>query len=234
MIAIISAMPEELECIRADLSTPKVATWAGGETMEGSLWGKHVVLALSGVGKALAAMTVQHIADRFRPSALLFTGLAGALNPNYQIGDIVLARDCLQHDLDAITLGFSRGEVPYTGLRILNADEKLLLRASTFQGGSLNGTKCQVHLGRVLTGDQFISHQNRSSLSYSLEDLQGDAIEMEGASVALVATLHKIPFLLIRTISDRADGSATKDFAAFLPIASQQSRAMLKHLLADD
>ena len=187
------------------------------------MFGKKVVVVKCGVGKVFAALTTQKLIDFYTPEFLVFTGVAGALNPDYEIGDIVLAEDCVQHDLDATGIGIPRGTIPYTNHRFFSSDENLINKAAK------TPTAHTIHIGRILTGDQFLT--DSSSLEYLTSEFQGDAVEMEGASVGFTCTLNHIPFLLIRTISDKADHSATADFTGFVKEVSKNSLGVLKHLL---
>jgi 5'-methylthioadenosine/S-adenosylhomocysteine nucleosidase len=171
-------------------------------------------------------MLTQHLIDKYSPSALVFTGLAGGLNPKLEVGDIVLGTDCVQHDMDARAMGIPRGQIPYTEIRFLKSDQTLLDCAKTFVSDDIS-----IHRGRILTGDQFISRSNDGLYDYMLTELKGDAVDMEGASVAVVATLNQIPFLLVRTISDKADDESLQNFTNFLPLASKRSAELICHVL---
>jgi len=188
--------------------------------------GRDLVIAKSGVGKTLSAMLCQRLIDLYNPSSVIFTGIAGALNPHYRLGDTVLAEDCMQYDLNAKLRGTKRGQVPFTKYRIIPCDRRLLELASDFQPE--NG---ELHRGRVLTGDSFFTESEDLSYAYMREELKGDAVEMEGASVGLVALVNKIPFLLIRTISDLADGKLNIKIIKFLRRASRNSCACLRHIV---
>ena len=169
-------------------------------------------------------MLCQHLIDVCAPGQILFTGVAGALNPSLEIGDTVIARDCIIHDMDATALGFKRGEIPQSPYRVISCDAELVARAAAVKPLSGN-----VLIGRVLTGDQFVSSvETRNELRTTLG---GDAAEMEGASVGLVATVNRVPFLLIRTISDKADGQAHINFNAFLKFASRNSWHYLRAIV---
>ena len=183
-----------------------------------------LAVAVSGVGKAMAAMTTEFLVSRFSPRGIVMVGLAGALAKELNIGDLVLARDAIQYDLDASPLGFEPGEVPYSSHRFILSDSRLLEVARRF-----SPPEGRLHLGRILTGDRFIADPvDRSALATRFE---GDAVEMEGAAAGLVARIHDIPFLLARTISDSADGAAPKSFNRFLSRASRQSEALIRFLL---
>ncbi|MDR1316698.1 MAG: 5'-methylthioadenosine/adenosylhomocysteine nucleosidase [Spirochaetales bacterium] len=226
MIAIIGAMDGEIAEFLAVLESKKEEKWTDFTFYTGTIEGRDVLVVKSGVGKVMAALAAQHIIDAYSPEALIFSGLAGGLNPNLEIGDTLVAEDCIQHDLNAISLGFKRGEVPYSPYRILGCDKKLVDLAM----GCVPEIG-KVLKGRILTGDQFITNRTLKSLQYLYDDLAGDAVEMEGAAVGLVATVNRVPFLLIRIISDRADTYAHMDFASFLPRASRTSLQFIRHIL---
>src|SRR5690606_31155766 len=179
-----------------------------------------------GVGKVLSTCVAQRLIDTYAPKALLLTGICGALAPHLAIGDVVIGSEYLQHDLDVEPLGFPRGQIPYTDLRVIRADRTLLEIASSYQSEDH-----AVHIGRILTGDQFLTSAERETHRYLTEELQGAVVEMEGASIATVAYINAVPFLAIRTVSDRANEEAHLDFEKFLPVASENSFELVRHLL---
>ncbi len=225
-IGIIGSMDAEIEHYLENSEPKKTTDWNGITFHEAGLFGKDTVIVKSGVGKVFAAMVCERLIDEYSPGAVVFTGVAGALNPVLDIGDVVLSETCIQHDLDAEALGFPRGEIPYTELREFRADEKLLDIA---RGTRLRGKK--IIAGRILTGDQFITKKEMNEHKYLIDELHGDAIEMEGGSIAQVCTLNKVPFLIVRTVSDRADGTAASDFNKFLPVVARNSFSVVKNLL---
>jgi 5'-methylthioadenosine/S-adenosylhomocysteine nucleosidase len=224
-ILLLSAMQQEYEAVISNMTDQLHCEEYGISIVEGYLFGKHCVVAISGVGKVASAFTAQYLLALFQPKFVVFTGVAGALNPEYQIGDIVIARDTVQHDMDGRGLGFPRGEVPYSGQRFFDSDKQLLDIAKK--------THCdhRVHIGRVLTGDQFITNKEQTTYSYMLEELHGDAVDMEGASVAYVCKKHDTPFILVRTISDKANSEAPENFEAFLPEVVGNSIAVIQQIL---
>ena len=226
MIAILGAMDGEIQEFLGVLDRKSEVLWTEFVFYRGLLESKEVVVAKSGVGKTLSAMVTQRIIDEFAPRAILFTGLAGGISPRLEIGDTLIAEDCIQHDLDATALGFKRGEIPFTSHRIIPCD-RTLVEAASF----CIPAEGKMVRGRVLTGDQFITQKDLASHRYLVDELKGDAVEMEGASVGLVATVNKVPFLLIRTISDKADSHAKVDFHTFLPKASKNSLHFVRHIL---
>lgn len=235
MIILLGAMDGEISSFRHAIEDGKTrSTRNGTEVFIGRLEGRDVALARAGVGKAMSGITAQSIIDMLYengtpPEGLIFTGLAGAINPELKIGDTLLSVDCIQHDLDATSLGIPRGTVPYTGYRFLEADRLLLENASGYEPAA-----GRVHRGRILTGDQFIHMRDDKRFRYMIDELKGDAVEMEGAAVALCAVMNSLPFLLIRTISDQADGKAVVKFNEFLPVASENSLMAVRYLLKQD
>lgn len=227
MILCLSALDGEIGAIRDRLDAPSDLRWKDIPAWGGELGGREVIVSRSGVGKSLAAAVSQALVDRHKPEAIIFSGLAGAIRPDLEIGDTLIAEDCLQYDLDATALGFERGEVPYSDLRLCSADPKLLEIARRFQP-----REGALAVGRVLTGDRFVTRKALSEMSWLREELDGAAVEMEGASVAFVAVLNALPFLLVRTISDKADTEARVDFERFLARASTNSADFLEFLLA--
>ena len=226
MVCVLGAMDQEITAIAAAVDVRKKEIWNGFPFIHGALFGHEVVVAKSGVGKTLSAMVTQRIIDTYAPTRILVTGIAGALNRAYKVGDTIIADSCVQHDMNATAVGFARGEVPHTKRRFIECDRRMVEAAVTYVPAS--GT---VHRGRIVTGDVFVRDRNEPSLAYLTEQLSGDAVEMEGASIGLVAAMNRIEFLLIRTISDFADGSAPPDFPAFLRCASQNSLQCVRHVL---
>ncbi len=137
-----------------------------------------------------------------------------------------MSKDCIQHDIDVQALGFSRGTIPYTEYRVFTADERLRKRALS---AKLEHNK--IVEGRILTGDQFLTKKETADHKYLIEELKGDAIEMEGGAIAQVCTLNRIPFLIVRTVSDKADGTAVEDFNRFLPVVAKNSFNIVKTIL---
>lgn len=221
-IAIIGALDQEIEEFLNHMSQVEKKEEKGFTFYEGRLNEKEIVVVKSGVGKVFGAMTAQKLIDKYDPVCIIFTGIAGALNPTFEIGDVVISADSMQHDMDVTPLGFSIGTIPYTNLRIFAADNDLKDLAISAK------TSYKIHAGRILTGDQFIADKDKFE---KLKELEGDAIEMEGAAVAQVCVINNVPFVIIRTISDKADHSATVNFNEFLPKASKNSFEIVDHIL---
>ncbi len=226
-VGILGAMDAEISQFLEHAETLERTEWRGFVFHRLRLRGREVILVKCGVGKVFSALVSQHLIDAYLPSALLFTGVAGALNPAYAIGDVVVSRDCLQHDVDGRALGFARGNLLYTDMKIFAAESSLLASALSARA---DGHK--IHAGRILTGDQFMTRDEINQHRYLREEMQGDAVEMEGGAMAQVCAVNGLPFLVIRTISDRADGDAVHDFNRFLPVVARNSLAIVDHILS--
>ena len=228
MIVILGAMDTEIAEFLSVMKERETTVWQGIEEHRGLIDGHRVLVSKTGVGKVMAAMRTQHFIDRAAPRAILFTGLAGSLKLDIRIGDTVIGRDLVQHDLESVVLGLPRGQIPFTDIRFLTPDSKLLEIARRYEP-----EEGKVHLGRICTGDQFITHREMKSHAYLHEELAGDAVEMEGAAVALVCTLNELPYLVVRTISDMADDDAVSNFEEILPRASHNSLNFVRHMLTN-
>lgn len=225
-VLVLGAMDGEITAILERLTEVRDEGWRGFPTYTGFFGDRRVVVSRSGVGKSLSAMNAQRLIDRYNPRALLFTGLAGAINPAFEIGDVCVAEDTLQYDMDARPMGFKLGEIPYTAHRIIPCDPELVAAAmeTTLPEGTMRR-------GRILTGDRFVTRGAYQEMGYLRSELQGDAVEMEGASVALVARVNELPAVVVRTISDKADTNARVDFERFLPRASENSALVVTEIL---
>ena len=211
MLGIIGAMDEEVARLKEQMEDAQVQTWAGMEFYRGRINGKEAVVVRSGIGKVNAAVCAQILADRYEVSAIVNTGIAGSLDGKIDIGDIVLSTDALQHDMDATNFGYPLGQIPRMEVLSFQADRRLLELART----CCKEVNPDIHVyeGRVVSGDQFVSSQEKKE--WLIRNFKGSCTEMEGAAIAQAAYLNGIPFLIIRAISDKADNSATMDYPAF-------------------
>lgn len=228
MIIILGAMDSEIDGFLSRLENRLEIHWNGFTQHRGQLEGQEVLVSKSGVGKVMSAMVTQHLIDRWHPKAVIFTGLAGSLQPHIEIGDTLLAADLVQHDMESAALNLPRGQVPFSNYRFLPSHPALLELAAGYRPA--NG---RLHQGRICTGDQFITYREMVTHAYLTEELEGDGVEMEGASVALVCSVNRVPFLVARTISDRADEDAATNFEAFLPLASRNSLDLVRFILRE-
>jgi len=225
-IGIIGAMQEEIELLLAKLDGRLTEQHAGIVYHSGVFQGKKVVLTRSGVGKVNAAVCTQILIDRYGVDAIIFTGVAGAVEPQLNIGDIVISTSSMQHDVDVTALGFARGIIPYQDISEYVADPGLIALAEA-AGQVVFPGRC--HTGKVLSGDQFIA--DRAVVKELYEALGGACTEMEGASVAQVCHMSNIPHVIIRSMSDKADGSAHVNFAEFTIEAANRSYAIVEEMI---
>jgi len=243
--AVVSALHDELAGVLALMPDEQKQSVGGREFWVGHLHGQDVVAVLSGIGKVSAATTATLLIERFGVHRIVFTGVAGGLGPGVKVGDVVLARSFLQHDMDASPL-FPRHEVPLYGRARFDADavltdaleracERLLhdlprqLGAATVEAFDLQAPR--LHQGLLISGDRFVATTAESTaLQRDLPDAL--AVEMEGAAFAQVCHDFGVPLAVVRTISDRADDAAHVDFPKFLrEVASRYSSAVVDALL---
>ena len=226
-IGIIGAMDEEIASLLRLMEDVRSHTHYQITYYEGRLEGTPVVLCKSGVGKVNAALCTQVLIDRFQVQAIVFTGVAGALDPKLEIGDIVVSTECQEHDVDVSALGFAKGIIPYQEVSVYPADSKWIGWAVK-AGETLEGV--QVIQGKVLSGDQFISDLGK--VKELRGQMEGACVEMEGAAVAIVSHLAGIPYVVIRSMSDRADHSANVNFTEFTQLAAKRSSEMVCRMLS--
>jgi adenosylhomocysteine nucleosidase len=241
--AILSALPEEQAGLLAQLEGARRHTVASRDFWLGRLHGKPVVLALSRIGKVSASLTASVLIGHLGVSRIVFTGVAGGLAPGVRVGDVVVAQDFIQHDLDASPL-FPRYEVPLYGRARFACEPALtsLLSAAATQALGPDSTaatglpaRAKVHSGLIASGDCFVSSAEASrALQLALRSAGHEAlaVEMEGAAVAQVCADYDVPFAAMRTISDRADDTAHIDFPRFVnEVASRYALAIIKQLM---
>ena len=227
-IGIIGAMELEVEELKSELSGARVTKKAGMEFFEGTLSGADVVIVRCGIGKVNAALCVQILADLFQVTHVINTGVAGSLNAKLDIGDILVSRDAVQHDMDVSPLGYAPGIVPQMESSFFKADENLV-RLAMESCASVN-PDIHVLSGRVLSGDQFIA--GKETKERLISTFQGDCAEMEGAAIAHGAYLNQIPFVILRAISDKADDSAEMDYPSFERAAAGHCAKLVTDLVA--
>jgi len=229
MIGIIGAMKDEVAQIISAMEAPAVSLIAGMEFYKGTIKGKELVVVQSGICKVNAGICTQILADRFGADKVINTGIAGSLKKEINIGDLVLSVDALQHDVDAASFGYAPGVIPQMKTSCFEADADLLGLAA--RCNEAVNPEAQVHCGRVISGDQFIS--SREKKQWLADTFQGYCVEMEGAAIAQAAYLNQIPFLIVRAISDQADDSAVMDYPAFEKLAIERSVRLLLAMISE-
>lgn len=227
-IGIIGAMEVEVAILKEKMEDVRIIKKASMDFYEGILAGKKAVVVRSGIGKVNAGICAQILADVFSVDAIINTGIAGSLNKNINIGDIVLSTDVVQHDMDATGFGYRKGQIPQMPVFFFNADDNLR-RLAAEVCREVN-PDIQVFEGRIASGDQFVCDQDVKNQIVS--DFSAYATEMEGAAIGQAAYLNEIPFLVVRAISDKADGSAQMDYGEFEKAAVDHSVRLTLNMLA--
>ncbi|MBR3574051.1 MAG: 5'-methylthioadenosine/adenosylhomocysteine nucleosidase [Lachnospiraceae bacterium] len=226
-VGIIGAMELEVSSLKGQLSGCRISKKAGMEFCEGKIGGVDVVVVRCGIGKVNAALCVQILCDDHHVTHVINTGVAGSLNNDLNIGDILISKDAVHHDVDVTVFSYRKGEVPQLGVREFPADPHLIEAAE--KAISDNQPELNYRVGRVASGDQFISSSEVKERIIS--EFEADCAEMEGASIAHGAYLNGIPFVIIRAISDKADGSAEEDYPTFEKAAAAHCAKLVADML---
>lgn len=226
-IGIIGAMELEVETLKGEMTINSIAHHASMEFLVGTLNDTDVVIVRSGVGKVNAALCAQILIDIFQVTHIINTGVAGSLNADLDIGDILVSTDAVYHDIDVTIFGYALGEVPSLNIRMFPADQTMAELA--VQVCKDVNPDIHVRSGRVASGDQFIA--GKETKQFIIDNFQADCAEMEGAAIAHAAYLSHIPFVIIRAISDKADDSAEMDYPTFERAAAKHSANLVFHMI---
>lgn len=194
---------------------------------EGEWKGRSLIVMKSGVGKVNAAMATQYLISHFPLRAVISQGVAGAVHPQLNIGDIVLGDSHIQHDLNVTALGFEKGEIPYSTVHDFPGDPILLKKAK--QACEKLGFSYMA--GRIISGDQFIS--DPEIIRELSREFSAHAVDMEIAAIAQVCHINQMPFLSAKAISDRADRMAHADFPKFLQSSAKKSFQLTEELFSN-
>jgi adenosylhomocysteine nucleosidase len=227
ILGIIGAMDREVTLFIKNLERVSVMTRASMTFYTGVLNGKNVVVVKCGVGKVNAAVCTQILIDNYKPERVICTGVAGALRDNLDIGDTVIASDVVQHDVDATNFGHELGEIPNLGVKYFKSCPELMDMAVKIHARSFK--KSKVYVGRILTGDQFVCSKEKTD--FLRRTFGGYCVEMEGGSIGQVCYLNDIPFLVIRSISDRSDGKAVSDYTVFADETANKSFYIVSYMV---
>ena len=227
-IGIIGAMQEEVAYLISKIEDPKTETHVGREYVAGTLSGVPVVVCRCGVGLVAAATCAATMVETYGATAVINTGVAGSLDNAINIGDIVISTSSVLHDMDACALGYAPGQNPDFDVVSFEADETLknaaLAAVETLEDG------VSAHLGIVASGQMFVSSPELKDRIVGL--FGASCCEMEGAAIAQVCYMAGVPYLVIRAISDKADGSAHMDYPAFEKQAAVDCAAVVLKMLA--
>lgn len=240
-IAILGAMPEEIQLLESQMTHAHTKTIMGFQFKTGKLNGQEIVLSETGIGKVNAAMVTTLILKEFQPKSVIFTGIAGGISQDLKQGDIVIGSRLTYHDYGDLTnegLSTNPTRNPITKERnplYFPSDSGLVslaIKASkdvTLQKMSAEATQPNISVGTIVTGDTFVT--SSTAVGHFQKTLQANATEMEGAAVAQVCFQQHVPFVVIRCISDKANEKASVDFETFKKIASDNSATLVKEIL---
>lgn len=223
-IGIIVAMQEELEEVLKIMSDIEEKEIYGISFVDGKIEKEKVVVVKSGVGKVNAARTTQILIDKLDVTKVINVGSAGALNPSLNIGDIVIANKLIQHDFDITVFNHKKGYITGVGDYIY-CDENLINKFKKAEN-KLGDKAYNIKTGTIASGDIFCTEINMKNKIYS--KFNADCVEMEGAAIAQVCYLDKIPFIVIRSISDSPNGNNAIVFDEFVKLASKRCASILK------
>lgn len=224
---IIGAMNEEVDSLKEAMTEKKVTTIAGMDFCEGKLDGQEVVVVKCGMGKVNAGVCAELLIDEFGANRVINTGVAGSLDAEINIGDIVVSTDAVQHDFDLSPIGYAKGELDSPRLTAIPADEEMRERAVTAVKEA--APEVAVFEGRVCSGDQFIASREQKDAIVS--DFGGMCCEMEGGAIAQVCYLNNTPFVIIRAISDKADDSEEMSYEKFEEEAAKNCAAITRYMI---
>ena len=228
-IGIIGAMEVEVAHLKETMVTNRTMVRAGMEFVEGTLGKTDVVVVKSGVGKVNAAICVQILVDYFAVTHIINTGVAGSLNNDINIGDIVVSTDAIYHDMDATIFGYAPGEVPQMHTVSFPADDTL--RKAAVNAVHAAAPEIKAFEGRIVSGDQFIASRDKKNAI--AECFKGFCCEMEGCAIAQAAYVNRIPFVIIRAISDKADESVSVSYDEFESTAAQHCARIVSRMAAE-
>jgi adenosylhomocysteine nucleosidase len=206
MIGIIAAMENEVREIKSVMEDRIKIHYAGMDFIKGKLFNKETVVVKCGVGKVNAAMCTQILIDLFKVEMIMNVGVAGAVDSQLEVGDIIISKDCCQYDMDARAFGHPWGEIPNMNITFFKADVQLIQLAEKVA----KELGVSYWSGRVMTADLGVDSIELKEKLYA--EFGGLCVEMEGAAIGHVAYLNRVPFLIIRSISDKADGNLAKDY----------------------
>ena len=226
-IGIIGAMEVEVETLKSEMTVRNIVNKASMVFYEGIIGNTPVVVVKSGIAKVNAGICVQILVNSFCVTHVINTGAAGSLDAKINIGDIVLSTDACYHDVDATVFGYQKGEIPQMGVLSFPADKTLIEKAKAAIGKAV--PDLGVFEGRICSGDQFIS--SKEVKDAIIKDFGGMCVEMEGAAIAQACYLNKVPFVIVRAISDKADGSDIVDYPVFEKKAAHDCAAMVLEMI---
>ena len=210
MIGIIGAMDSEVDNLFSRMSSKEKITVNNLAFFKGKLYDKDVVIVKCGIGKVNAALCTQLLILNFKVTKIINTGIAGAVGHGLKIYDFVVSNEAVYHDFDVQLFGYKAGQVP--GMpEVFKADTSLVNAAVTAFENTDFSKELKIVSGRIASGDQFISGGEKKA--YIIENFHPQCVEMEGAAIAHTCYANKVPFVIIRCMSDTADESVKETYS---------------------
>ncbi|SCX86945.1 5'-methylthioadenosine/adenosylhomocysteine nucleosidase [Alkaliphilus peptidifermentans] len=226
-IGIIGAMDEEIQLLKEEMNIHEIKQIANMEFFIGVLENQSIVLVRCGIGKVNAAICTQVLISELGVSMVINTGVAGAIHEELDVLDVVVSTDVQQHDFDVTGFGYPLGEIPRMETSVFSASEELLNKAYNAAEKVLKNSKA--YKGRIISGDVFVSSAQLKDKLWN--NFKGFCTEMEGAAIGHTAYVNSVPFVIIRAMSDKADGSAHDNFNEFVDEAAINSKEIVKNML---
>lgn len=224
-IAIIGAMPQEVEILRNLMLEPKTTEIANCKIFEGKINNRPVAVLQSGIGKVAAAMGTTLLIQLFKPEMIINTGSAGGLDANLNVGDVIISAEVRHHDVDVTAFGYEKGQLPANPAAFLPNEQLVEVAKKQAEKLGLNAVS-----GLICSGDAFINGAEKIA-QIRTDFPQVAAVEMEAAAIAQVCHAMNVPFVVVRAISDVADKESHLSFDEFLPLAAEKSSEMVLAML---
>ena len=227
ILGIIGAMSEELEILLKDMELENIQEKAKMKFHKGKLWGKDVVAVVCGIGKVNAAVCTQILISEYNVTSVINVGVAGGIGKDIYPGDVVIAENLVQYDMDTTAFGDPMGQIPRLDTFDFKCDNDLIAIAKE---ACSEAKDFKTFTGRIVSGDMFVASVDK--IQWLEKEFSALACEMEGASIAHVCYLNNIPFVVVRSISDNANNGAHMDFEKFTPIGVKNSTFILKSMVS--
>ncbi len=226
VLGIIGAMSEELEILLNDMDIHDTQVKARMTFHKGTLSGKEIVAVVCGIGKVNSAVCAQILASEYNVTSIINVGVAGGISKDIYPGDVVVANNLVQYDMDTTAFGDPIGQIPRLDTFDFKCNDTLIEIA---EKACSEASDFKTFTGRIVSGDMFVASVDK--IQWLEKEFSAIACEMEGASIAQVCYLNNIPFVVVRSISDNANNGAHMDFEKFTPIGVKNSTFILKSMI---
>lgn len=231
MIGIIGAMDSEVRLLKENLTDCKITTIGNLNFYSGLLSGKEVTVVQSGVGKVNAALCAQLLIIKFNVTKIINSGIAGAVGGDLDVFDFVVSSKTVYHDVDAVAFGYKLGQVPGISEVFFNADEDMANKAIDAFNKTDFSKEHKIIKGLIATGDQFVASKERKD--FIKENFAPLCVEMEGCAIAQACFLNKVPFIIVRCMSDKADETVKSTYTFNETSCAEMSSRFILELIKE-